>query len=297
MAENRDRGLIILGAVAAGLALAALAALYIFARTGAVLSNRPGAPLAALADSVFAAEYRRAESISLEPAMPAAERRRLRLRRYPMRVLLTPVATLQGMAVLFTEGTTPSAASLRAREGLLRLHLRCGDIGPAAGEATMLGYRFNVIGERNRALDNLASAYGLHRLCGDNSNAALDLEHMATARQNDQSFEAANTLLRQALALYRRLGEQWNESRVLVNLGCNRHQALQYPAAVGWYLAALDLARREELDDTGAMRNLKLLLEAVGPDRFTALCAPRLGADGAAELLEQLQAWEEPAGG
>lgn len=296
MAANGNRTLIVTGIVAGVLLVVTLAVLVGVSRGHSVRAGAYSSDLAEMADSVFAAEYGRADSISLEPVLPVSERRLLRTRRLPLTFLLSPVATLRESGIRLAE-LGGSSHALRWRDELLHLRLRTGKVQDAAFEASMLGIRFRELGDRNNSVNNLSLSYGLYRLCGNNADAALTLEHLATTWQVEQDYGQSDAALQQALALYRRLEDRGAEMRVLVNLGCNRQFECHNDSAAACHLAALELAREHGLAEDDALRNLHVLLDNVGPKELLRLCAPRLGDAGAGELLERLQAWEEPAAG
>lgn len=296
MIATGNRGLVVAGVIAGALLVVTLAMLVGVSRGPSVRAGSSSSGLAEMADSVFAAEFGRADSISLDPVLSAADRRLLRTRRLPLSVLLSPVTTLRESGIRLAE-LGGSSYALSWREELLRLRLRAGRVHDAAFEASVLGIRFRELGERNNSVNNLSLSYGLYRLCGDNTGAAVALEHLATTWQVEQDYDQSDAALTQALALYRRLEDRGAEVRVLVNLGCNRQFAGQNDSALVWYIAAIGLAREHGLAEDDALRNLSVLLENVGPEGFLRLCALRLDEAGAIELLGRLQDWEAPTGG
>jgi tetratricopeptide (TPR) repeat protein len=297
VASKGNRGLIATGIAAGVLLVATLTVLVGISRGASVLPGSPGSGLAEMADSVFAAEYGRVDGISLEPVLSVAELRLLQTRRLPLAVLLSPVAALRKTGIRLAELGSPSAHALRPRAELLRLRLRAGRIHDAAFEAGVLGIRFRELGERNNSVNNLSLSYGLYRLCGNNPGAAVALEQLATTWQAEQDYPQSDTALRQALVLHRRLEDRVAEVRVLVNLGCNRQFAGQTDSAAACYVAAIELARAHGLAEEDALRNLRVLLDNVGPEELFRLCAPRLGDARASELLALLIVPGEPARG
>jgi hypothetical protein len=136
----------------------------------------------------------------------------------------------------------------------------------------------------------LRLAYGLHRLAGNDAEAALALEHLAARGTTRTEYDSSDTLLLDALAIYRRVDDGEPVSRVLVSLGCNRQSAEEPASAVRRYLDALNHAREHSLPDGLPLSYLNALQSQVCDSEFTAMCHPLLDETAARSLLAELRA-------
>ncbi|MBM3322961.1 tetratricopeptide repeat protein [candidate division WOR-3 bacterium] len=300
--SRRPTGLLVAAVAAAAVLLGSVGvATWFVGRRAASLhpAIEDDAPLIVLADSIFAAERNLGAEIDLEPVLSAAVLRRLRIQSLPAHLLLAPFISAGRIAASLAELSEPYASAPILR-GLAGLELESGRPAAAARHAALAGYRYLCVAlPRDEVATRLLRlAYGLHRTAGENTAAVLCLEHLAASGTNQMEYGSADSLLRNALAVYQRLGDPEAVGRVLVNLGCNQHRAGRYQGAMDCYLEALDHVRANGLDDRPAMGSIDELLETVGENGFVRLCTPRLSEPAARELIgELLQVREEPVQG
>jgi tetratricopeptide (TPR) repeat protein len=131
--------------------------------------------------------------------------------------------------VYATQGRVASAlaAARRAHD----LFDRLGDEVGRALALTDLGWHHGRLGNHSQALDLLQQALLLHQKLGTNPQLAHTLSCLADTRLHVRDLAGAISCYRQALDLFRELGDSYGEASLLAHLGVCHHLAGDHTAA------------------------------------------------------------------
>jgi tetratricopeptide (TPR) repeat protein len=106
-----------------------------------------------------------------------------------------------------------------------------------------LGYVYNEIGERQKALDHYSQALPLLRAVGDREGEAVTLNHLGLVHNELGDKQRALEHYNQALTLLRAVGNRWREAQALNDLGYVYNDLGERQRALECYNQALRLAR------------------------------------------------------
>jgi tetratricopeptide (TPR) repeat protein len=131
--------------------------------------------------------------------------------------------------VFVTQGRVANAlaAARRAHD----LFDRLGDEVGRALALTDLGWHHGRLGNHREALDLLQQALLLHQKIGNNPQVAHTLSCVADTRLHLRDLAGAISSYRQALDLFRKLGDTYGEASLLAHLGACHHLAGDHSAA------------------------------------------------------------------
>ncbi|MGB7922029.1 MAG: tetratricopeptide repeat protein [Pyrinomonadaceae bacterium] len=146
--------------------------------------------------------------------------------------------------LLYAQGTAESLRSaIKKYEEALLLYRAIRDHSREATTLHNTGYLYNLLGEKQKALDYYGQALPLLRAVGDRSSEATTLNNIGAVYSSLGEKQKALDYYRQALLLYRAVGDRSGEARTLIDIGAVYDDLGEKQKALDYYGQALPLLR------------------------------------------------------